>query len=57
MAFLGAFYFQALMLKAAGWILAGILQMGAAAFDYPAFAGDAFIPISLTAPFAIVAPR
>jgi hypothetical protein len=57
MAFLGAFFFQVLLLKAAGWILTGILAMGAAAFDYPAFADGAVIPISLIAPFSIVAPR
>jgi hypothetical protein len=57
MAFVGVFYFQVVLLKAAGWVLSGILAMGAATFDYPAFAGDAVTPISLSAPFAIAAPQ
>jgi hypothetical protein len=57
MACFGVFYFHDLLLKAAAWALSGMLAMGAATFDYPAFAGDAVMPFSLSAPFAIVAPR
>jgi hypothetical protein len=57
MACFGVFYFHDLLLKAAGWALSGMLAMGAATFDYPAFAGDAVMPFSLSAPFAIVAPQ
>lgn len=57
MACFGELYFRVLLLKAAGWVLTGILAMGAAMFDYPALAGDAVMPFSLSAPFAIVAPQ
>jgi hypothetical protein len=54
MAFFGVFYFRVLLLKAAGWMLGGLLSAAASNFDYPALA--AAVPVSLIAPLAIIAP-
>jgi hypothetical protein len=55
MACFGVFYFRVLLVKAAGWLLSAMLTLGAATFDYPAFAGHTAIPFSQIE-LAIVAP-